>query len=119
MGIEYSTKATYGSPISEELLDKIAAEVYTQEQIDQGFGVDLPYEFNEFFGLDCEDYGDAMSGDIEYIVGYTAFNINMRYDGGACKPVELEAGDDDRVLSDFVKKYGLERPTWYAGMLIH
>lgn len=117
MGISYSTKATYGSPISQELIDELAKEVLTEEEIEQGYGYDLPYEFRTYFGLDCEAFGDAMCGEVDYIVGYTAFAFNMRYEE-SYSAIELDVRDE-KAIAAFVEKYGLDKPRWYAGMLVH
>ena len=120
MGIDYEVKATYGTRVSDELMQELADEVLTEEQIEQGLAWDLPYEFQKYFGLDCDSYGDMMGDTVYFIVGRSAFRFNMRHDeDGAYRAIELETPADDSVLDNFIKKYNLAKPRWYAGMLVY
>lgn len=120
MGVDYRTIATFGVPVSRELMEQIAEEVCPEDWPVEDFLCELPYEFETYFYLDCDAYGDIMSGEEQYIVGINAFSYNMRFDGDeAYRPIKLLA-DDGRVekLDEFIEKYGLPRPKWYAGMSV-
>ena len=119
MGIDYSAIATFGSPVSEEVMERLAEEVCPEDCPVEDFAVDLPYEFNAYFGLDCDVYGSAMDGEVQYIVGHSAFNHGIRRYGASYKPVELHVkGKKLKKISEFVRKHDLDEPRWYAGMLV-
>jgi len=119
VGIDYSAIATFGTPVSEEVMERLAGEACPEGCPVQDFAVDLPYEFNDYFGLDCDVYGSAMDGEVQYIVGHSAFNHSIRGYGASYKVVELEVEEDKmKKISEFAQKYSLDEPRWYAGMLV-